>query len=165
MKAPQLQGARRTFMEISRKNLDSNFEQWRDWHVIVIAKPTLNFSALDFYARVMHGVEIETIEAFATRVNEHFETLTLHPKAPISAIPERYFHFIEDTNLIVHLKDFWRNIKEFVEANRDQIHAKKILVDLHRGSDPVPDFFLTAFERAFQEYLTEGEVDEVVLLR
>jgi hypothetical protein len=113
----------------------------------------------------MHGVDTETIEEFATQANENFETRTLYPKAPVSAIPERYFYFIEHTNLIDYLNDFWRNIKEFVEANRTIIHARKILVDLHRDNDPVPDFFLTAAERAFAEYLAEDEVDEIVIMR
>lgn len=152
-------------MKMSRKNMDSNFEQWRDWHVIVIARPLYGMSALDFYGRVMHGVDTETIEEFAKQVNENFETRTLYPKAPVSAIPERYLYFIEHTNLIDYLNDFWRNIKEFVEANRTMIHARKILVDLHRDSDPVPDFFLTAAERAFAEYLAEDEVEEIVLMR
>ena len=151
-------------MKISRKNLDGNFEQWRDWHGIVISKPLYGMSALDFYARVLHGADTETIEGFAALVNETDKTQTLYPKAPVSSIPERYFQFMDQTNLIVHLNDFWRNMKEFVDLNRATIHAKKILVDIHRDGSPVPDFFLTAVERSLAEYLAEGEVDEIVLL-
>jgi hypothetical protein len=163
--SPNLTEAGRTDMKIARKDPDSNFEQWHDWHVLVIAKPLYGMSALDFYGRVMHGVDTETIEQFAKQVNDNFETRTLYPRAPVSAIPERYMYFIDHTNFIVWLDDFWRNIKEFAEANRTTIHAGKILVDLHRDSDPVPDFFLTAAERAFAEYLAEDEVDEIVIMR
>ena len=152
-------------MKISRKNLDGNFEQWREWHVIVISKYLQGMSALDFYARVLHGADTETIEGFATLVNETDKTQTLYPKVPVSSIPERYFQFMDQTNLIVHLNDFWRNMKEFAELNRATIHAKKILVDIHRDGSPVPDFFLTAVERSLAEYMAEGEVDEIVLMR
>jgi hypothetical protein len=160
-----LKEAGRTGMKISRRDLDYNFEQWRDWHVIVIAKPLYGMSALDFYGRVLHGADTETIEQFAKQVNENSETRTLYPKAPISAVPENYFYFVEHTNLMNYINDFWRHIKEFVELNRTMIHARKILVDLHRDSDPVPDFFLTAAERAFAEYLAENEADEIVIMR
>jgi hypothetical protein len=152
-------------MKISRQNLDFDLEKWRDWHVIVIAKPLYGKSALDYYGRFMHGVDNEILKEFATQVNENFETRTLYPKAPVSVIPERYMYFLESTDLKTWLKDFWRNMKEFVELNRTTIHARKILVDLHRDSAPVPDFFLVAVERSFAEYFAEDEVDEIVLMR
>jgi hypothetical protein len=143
--------------------MDGNFEQWRDWHKIVLAKAEYGYAALDFYGRVMHGMENQDLRDFANLVNEKFATLTLYPKAPISAVPMRYMEFLDETPLIKWLKDFWRNMKEFSELNKDSIHAKKILVDLHRGCDPVPDFFLTAVERSFAEYFADGDVDEIVL--
>jgi hypothetical protein len=151
-------------MKMSRQNLDFDAEKWRDWHVVVIAKPQYQASALDYYGRFIHGVDTETLHDFAKQVNENFETRTLHPKAPVSAIPERYMQFLESTDLKTWLKDFWRNMKEFVDLNRSSIHAKKILVDLHRDSSLVPDFFLVAVERSFAEYFAEGEVDEIVIM-
>jgi len=153
----------RTDMKMSRKDMDGNFEQWRDWHVIVIAKAQFGYAALDFYGRVMHGVDNNILEEFATQVNENFETRTLYPKAPISAIPMRYFQFMEETKLVDWLKDFWRNMKEFADLNKSTIHARKILVDLHRGCDAVPDFFLVAVERSLAEYFSDDEVDEIVI--
>jgi hypothetical protein len=150
-------------MKMSRKDMDGNFEQWRDWHVIVLAKAQFEYAALDFYGRVMHGVDNKILTDFAQQVNEAFETRTLYPTAPISAIPLRYMEFMEQAKLIDWLKDFWRNMKEFVDLNRSAIHARKILVDLHRGCDPVPDFFLTAVEKSFAEYFADDEIDEVVI--
>jgi|GEM_PF-711087 len=151
-------------MKMSRQKIDGNFEQWRDWHKIVLAKAEQGYAAMDFYGRVMHGVDNPTLREFANQVNEKFATLTIYPKAPISSIPLRYMEFMEESSLTKWLNDFWRNMKEFVELNRTQIHARKILVDLHRGCDPVPDFFLTAVEKSFTEYFQEDEVDEIVLL-
>jgi hypothetical protein len=158
--------AGRQKMKLSRRDLDfSNVEQWRDWHVITLSKSQYGKSALDFYARVLHGVDTQTIEAFGKEIGESDETRTLYPKAPVSAIPERYLWFVEQTNLTIHLPDFWRNMKEFVEMNRSTIHARKILVDLHRDGSLVPDFFLTAVERSFAEHFKEDEIDEIVIMK
>jgi hypothetical protein len=152
-------------MKISRKNMDSDFEQWRSWHVLTFAKPLYGLSALDFYARIMHGIATEDVDAFAGRVNREGMTGSLFPKAPVSAVPYHYLAYAEDHDLVKQLDDFTRYIKEFVEANRAGIHAKKILVDFHQDADPVPDFFLTTAEKAFNQYLGENEVDEIVLFR
>jgi hypothetical protein len=150
-------------MAITRKEQDNNFEQWRDWHVLTMAKPCM--AALELYARGMHGIDIEAVQEFADKVNRNDDVETLYPTAPVTAIPFRYFTYIEEFELPIYLEDFKRHIKEFIELNRTKIHARKILVDFHRDSDNVPDFHLTTTERAFREYLTENEVDEVVVLR
>jgi hypothetical protein len=150
-------------MKISRKEQDYDFEQWRAWHVLTIAKDGL--SALDIYGRGMHGVDTEIIQRFADQINQDDKAGSLYPKAPVSAIPWRYFGYIEEYDLPTHLDDFRRHIKEFIELNRTKIHAKRILIDFHRDSDPVPDFFLTATERVLKEYAAGNEIDEIVLLK
>jgi hypothetical protein len=150
-------------MKISRKEGDSDFEQWRDWHVLTISK--VGLSALDIYARGMHGVDTETINKFAAQIDRNDEVGSLYPKAPVSAIPWRYFGFIEEFDFPNHMDDFGRHIKEFIELNRTKINARRILVDFHRDSDPVPDVFLKAAEEVFKEYAAENEIDEIVLLK
>ena len=150
-------------MKISRKEQDSDFEQWRDWHILTISKEGL--SALDIYARGMHGVDTEIIHRFAEQINQDDEVGSLYPKAPVSAIPWRYFTFIEEFDFPNHMDDFRRHIKEFIEMNRTKIHARRILVDFHRDSDPVSDVFLIETERVFKEYAAENEIDEIVLLK
>ena len=150
-------------MKIYRKEQDSDFEQWRAWHVLTISK--IGLSALDLYARGMHGVDTEIINKFAAQINRDNAAGTLYPKAPVSAIPWRYFDYLEEYDLLNHLDAFERNLKEFIDLNRDKIHARRILVDFHRDSDPVSNFFLTAAERVLKEYVTGNEIDEIALMK
>ena len=151
-------------MKITTKSIDSDFEQWRGWHIIVIAKALLGHSALDFYARFMHGIDAETINKFADQVNVEDKTATLCPAAPVSAVPVRYFMYTEIVDIPNYVDDFKKNIIEFIELNRTAIKARKILVDLHRDSDPVSYLYLRAAEQTFQEYAADAEIDEIVLL-
>ncbi len=151
-------------MKITTKNIDSDFEQWRGWHIIVIAKALIGHSALDFYARFMHGIDTETIHKFADQVNDQDKTATLYPAAPVSAVPVRYFMYTEIVDIPDYVDDFKKNIREFIEQNRATIKARKILIDLHRDSDPVSYLYLRAAEQTFKEYAVDGEIDEVVLM-
>jgi len=150
-------------MKIYRKEQDNDFEQWRDWHVLTIAKARL--AALELYARGMHGVDLETIKSFSEQINQNDEVGTLYPKAPVSAIPFRHISYTEEYDMANYLDDFRRHIKDFIEINRTKIHARRILVDFHRDAGPVSDFPLTAAERAFKDLLTENEVDEIALMK
>jgi hypothetical protein len=151
-------------MKICRKDPDNNFEQWRDRHVLTIAKA--GGSALDVYAWGVHGVDVETIEKFADQINGKYQVDCLYPKAPVSALPFRYFHFVEENDFVLyHLEDFNRHMQEFIELNRTRVQARKILVDLHRDSDPVWDCYLTAAERAFKNFANENDFDEIVLMK
>ena len=153
----------RAGMKIYRKEQDSNFEQWRDWHVLTISKG--GWAALDLYGRGMHGIDTEIVQGFAARINRDDAVGTLYPEAPVSAIPWRYFDYIEEYDLPNHLDAFRGHIKQFLDLNRTKIHARRILVDFHRDSDPVSEFFLTATERALKEYAAGDEIDEIVLLK
>ena len=144
--------------------MDSDFEQWRGWHVVVIAKPLLGHSALDFYARFMHGVDTETIHRISDQANDQDRIATLYPAAPVSIVPMRYFTYTEIVDIPNYVDDFKKNIKEFIELNKSTIKARKILVDLHRDSDPVSYLYLRGVEQIFKECAAGDDIDEVVLL-
>lgn len=150
-------------MKMSRRNPDAYFIQWRDWHVLTMAKA--RGAALELYARGVHSLDIEIVDKFSEQVIESDKTGTLYPKAPVSAIPFRYFNYTEEFDIPNYLDDFRDHIKQFLEINRNQIHARKLLVDFHRDSDPVSDFYLTAAERAFTELVDENEFDEIALMK
>jgi hypothetical protein len=157
-------GSGRKKMKMYRIDPDCDFAKWRDWHVLTIAKAS--GSALEIYAWGVYGVDTETIKKFADRINEKYETDSLYPKAPVSALPFRYFHFVEEDDFFrYYADDFRKHFQQFLEINRTKVKARKILVDLHRDSDPVWDCFLTATEKAVNEFVADDEIDEVALMK
>lgn len=149
-------------MKIYRTDPDGNFDKWRDWHVITIAKA--RNSALGVYAWGLYRVDVGAIENFSAEVNDGYTAKSLYPKAPVSSVPLRYFSIMQG-DFPRYIDDFRRHIKEIIEINRTRVRAKKILVDLHRDSDLVWDCYLTEAEKAFKDFLAEDEVDEVALMK
>lgn len=121
------------------------------------------FSVLDIHGRRQRGLPIEVIREFADRVNERDESGTLHPRAPISAVPRRYFRDQADSVDPLVLKDFRRHIAEFIETNRETVQAARILVDFHVGGESVPAHYISATEEVFRANGEGGPIDEVVI--
>lgn len=76
-------------MRITRENQDTTRERWVGWHILTVAEA--GFSMLDIYGRLQYGLDIEIISRFAGQVNKRDEAGSLHPTAPISALPKRFF--------------------------------------------------------------------------
>lgn len=151
-------------MEIERvkqKEL-GNAEKWNGWHILTVGEA--GFSMLDIYARHGHGLDTGTIHQFADQVNRRDESGSLHPNAPVSALPRRFFRDIAENDIHNHLDEFKRHVREFIEANRKVIHARKILVDFHVSPAPVPDAYLSAAEQLFRKYADDDEIDNVMIL-
>jgi len=142
---------------------DNNFDKWRDWHVITVAK--IDNSALEVYAWGLYRVDVETIRKFSDGINESYTAKSLYPEAPVSAVPMRYFYIQREAYFVQYIDDFRRHMKELIEINRTQIHAKKILIDFHKNADHVAECYLAAAENAMKEFLAEDEVDEVALMK
>lgn len=147
-------------MEISYREQDAT-HRWKGWHVLTVGEA--GFSMLDIYGRHQHGLAIEAIRAFADRINECDEPGSLHPQAPISAIPRRFFREQANSTDSSVLNDFKRHISEFIESNRKTIHAPRILVDFHVSSAPVPSHYIEATEEAFRLGGQDGGIEEVVI--
>lgn len=148
-------------MKISRKKQDLDSDKWDDWHILTVGEA--GFSMLDTYGRHKHGVNIDVIQSFADQINERNESGSLHPKAPISAIPRRFFRDISESEIPNHIEDFKRHINEFIDANRNEIRAKKILIDFHVSQEPVSKLYLDATEVVFRERENDNEIYEIVL--
>lgn len=147
-------------MKITREQQDTTAERWADWHILTVAEA--GFSMLDIYGRRQHKLDIEVIQRFADRINNHDEAGSLHPLAPISAVPRRFFREqenLDDTSVVNDLK---RHITDFLVANRDTIHAEKILVDFHVSPAAVPLRYLDVAEQVLRLH-GQGSIQEVVI--
>lgn len=136
-------------------------DRFMDWHKLVVAEA--GFSVLDQYARLIHGLEIQLIQDFADQVNQRNEPGSLFPRAPISALPRRYLRSVQNTDIPVHIDEFCSDLKQFLTAIYTTIHAKKILVNLHVSSAPVPSEYITAVEKVFRSGGEKAGIDELLV--
>ena len=147
-------------MKLTREQQDTTASRWAGWHILTVAEA--GFSMLDIYGRHQHRLDIGVIRQFADHVNENDEAGSLHPLAPISAVPRRFFReqkYSTDPMLVSELK---RHITEFLVANSNTIRAHRILVDFHVSPSPVPLRFVDAAEEVFQS-LGQESIQEVVI--
>ena len=148
-------------MNITRQKQAADDPRFQSWHKLVVAEA--GFSMLDIYGRHKHGLDIEVIREFADGINRRNEPGSLHPKAPVSALPRRYFREIEDSDIPNHIEEFRRDFTEFIAANRQTIQAKQVLIDLHVSPRPVAAQYLLAIEEILENQKDEAGIDEVVL--
>jgi hypothetical protein len=148
-------------MKITCQQQDTTAQKWVDWHILTVAEA--GFSMLDIYGRLNRGLDIDVIRNFADRINKGDESGTLHPRAPISAVPCRFFRDQSDSIDPSVLSDFKRHITEFIEANRRTILASRILVDFHVSPAPVPPRYIEATEEVFRLAGQYTPVAEVVI--
>jgi hypothetical protein len=154
------QALRGAFMKIRYLKQDSSQGNWDGWHLLTVAES--GFSVLDHFAREL-ALDGATIHQFADRINATNESGSLHPRAPISAIPCRYLRELAEPENESMMNEFKHHIAEFIEANSKTIHASRILVDLHVSSDPVPAHFVEATTDVFSNF-NPGEVLEEVVI-
>jgi len=148
-------------MKLNREQHEySAASRWIGWHILTVAEA--GFSMLDIYGRRHHGLDIELIRKFADQVNEKDEAGSLHPLAPISAVPNQFFR---DQGGIVApeiVNDLKRHIREFLVANQTAIHARRILIDFHVSPAAVPLRYVDAAEEVVRAH-GEGSIDEVII--
>lgn len=148
-------------MKITRQKQAADDPRFQEWHKLVVAEA--GFSMLDIYGRHKHGLDIDVIREFADSVNRRNEAGSLHPKAPISALPRRYFREIENADISSHIEEFKKDFSEFVAANRQTIKAKKVVIDLHVSPLPVAAQYLSAIEEILEGQRDATEIEEVVI--
>ncbi len=147
-------------MKLTRDQQDVTANRWAGWHILTVAEA--GFSMLDIYGRNQHGLDIEVIRQFADRVNERDEVGSLHPYAPISAVPRRFFREQENSSDPAVVDDLKRHIREFLVANQNTIHAQRILIDFHVSPALVPSRYVDAVEEVFRLY-GQDSIQEVVI--
>ena len=109
-------------------------------HYLIVAE--VGFSMLNIYGEQHPGLTRERIKKFADELNRRNEAGSLHPAAPISAIPRHYLRDCDAAPEPETLADFKREIQGFLAANEQSIHASKLVVDLHVSPQPVPLAYL-----------------------
>jgi hypothetical protein len=147
-------------MKLKLEPQDTASNRWSDWHILTVAES--GFSMLDIYGRNQHGLEIEVIRQFADRVNARDEAGSLHPRAPISAVPKRFFREQADSNDPAVMSDFRRHILEFLSANQTTIHAQRVLIDFHVSPASVPTRYVDATEEVVRLH-GRHPIQEVVI--
>ena len=148
-------------MRITREKPNPRPELRQNWHVLTVGES--GFSMLDIYARMQRGLEIEVIREFVMQVNKKDESGTLHPAAPVSAIPNRFFRDLVSSVDPTVLGDFKRHVAEFLESNRHTIRAENILVDFRVSAAPVPLQYIEATEEVFRREGHESPVKQLII--
>jgi hypothetical protein len=124
-----------------------------EYHVLTYAED--GYSPLDIHARRL-GVNREEVRAFADAVNAHSEVRSLHPSAPISAVPRC---LVRERHNVAELAAC---ISRFLRTNRERIHAKRLVFDFRTPS--VPRFTVESLYLAME---TEGDcgLNEILILQ
>lgn len=123
-----------------------------EYHVLTYAED--GFSPLDTHARRL-GVDLEKVRAFVDAVNAHSEVGSLHPYAPISAVPQCLVRERQD---VAELAGY---IGSFLRTNRETLHAQRLVFDFRTPS--VPAFTVQSLNLAIK---TEGGcgLNEILIL-
>ena len=112
-------------------------------HILTVAEA--GFSMLDQYGRHGCGLSVEEIRKFADRVNRTGESGSLHPRAPVSAVPRAYLRGEQPPG------DIARHIEKFLAANSAVIRAARLVIDLRVGPAPVPAEAIAACRRSLDQ--------------
>lgn len=123
-----------------------------EYHVLTYAEN--GFSPLDIHASRL-GLDPEKVRAFAEAVNAHSEVRSLHPYAPISAVPQCLVRESQDAAALTAC------IRSFFRTNRETLHAQRLVFDFRTPF--VPEFTVEALTLAI-EYEGNCGLDEILIL-
>lgn len=137
-------------LHISRSKADAQ-SITPECHVLTYAEA--GFSPLDTHARRL-GISSSLVQTFAKSVNERSEVGSMHPVAPISAVPRYLVRESSDGYALAV------SIGEFLKANRDAIKARRLIFDFRMPS--VPNFAIQALKMAIDIDHDSG-LDEVLV--
>jgi hypothetical protein len=130
------------------------------FHVLTVAES--GFSMLDIYSR-KYKISKALLSRFTDKVNSKMEAGSLHPLAPISALPRQFFRL--EPRLQPPLDEIRREIDSFIEANRTRIMASDILVDFHVSSEAVPDEVIVLVVATFSKSTDADAIQNLVVRR
>jgi hypothetical protein len=125
-----------------------------DYHLLSVAETGFNRIELIKYGENC-GVNQEKMKKFLSQVNTNDESGSLHPVAPISAIPKKYF-WDEDEDA----QALTSQVEDFLRANQTTIKATKLLLDFGFSMRP---FVIDACKLALENQDTDN-IDEVVIV-
>ena len=113
--------------------------------------------------QTFHGLDATIVQQFAADVNWRDEVGSLHPRAPISAIPKRRFRDPDLTDPEQSSIGLRADLHSFLAANRATIHALRLLVDFRVCADVIPAGYIEAAEEVFRADGQGAGFTEVVL--
>lgn len=148
-------------MKIRRISGMSDPKHWAGWHVLTVAEA--GFSMLDVYGRGRYGLTSVAITRFAESVNTSNGAGSLHPHAPISAVPQKFFRDFSEVKSGTVMNEFTHHVTDFIRANETRIRASRVLVEFHVSTDGVPEHYLDAAEEVFKCCPETSVLLEVVL--
>jgi hypothetical protein len=148
---PRLPQTGGSALGIARTTQDAIWPRRKEFHVLTYAEGGL--APLSLYARA-YGIDGTTLGDFADDVNRLGEPGSLHPRAPVSAVPRARVRAAEDP---IALRD---QIIAFLHANEATIHASRLLLDFRTPA--VAPFVVTAIELALAA--AAPLLDEVVIV-
>lgn len=121
------------------------------YHVLTFAET--GFAMLNGYGEEF-GLDRNEIDKFSEQVNSRNESGSLHPTAPISAVPRHYIRDNDNSDTLAE------QIEDFLKANQRDIKARKLLFDFRAGVAP---FVVDACRKALEGRFTNG-VEEVIII-
>jgi hypothetical protein len=133
-------------------DIDIRDEIVGEYHVLTYAEN--GFSPLDNHAS-RFGLDLEKVRAFAEAVNAHSDVRSLHPYAPITAVPQGLVRDSQDVDALTAC------IRSFFHINRETLHAQRLVFDFRTPF--VPEFAVEALTQAIKD---EGDcgLDEILIL-
>ena len=121
------------------------------FHILTYAEG--GFSPLDIHARRL-GIDRELVKSFVSEVNDRSSVGSLHPQAPVSAVPRELVRDRQDIDALA------ASIGEFLHVNRKTIKARRLAFDFRTPS--VPDFTVAALNAAMRAH--GSGLEEVLIL-
>jgi O-acetyl-ADP-ribose deacetylase (regulator of RNase III) len=138
-------------LRVSRAKESEVRDKLDRFHVLTYAED--GFSPLDIHARRL-GLDRELVKSFASAVNERSSVGSLHPQAPISAVPQELVRDRQNIDALV------ASIGEFLRVNRETIKARRLAFDFRTPS--VPEFTVAALNSAIRTQ--ESGLEEILIL-
>jgi hypothetical protein len=136
---------------LSGEIIQASPAEFNVYHVLTYAEE--GFAPLNIHGEP-RGLTRELLVRFADEVNRKRESGSLHPQAPISAVPRVYIRDLTDSAaLSVQIIDFLR-------ANAQTIHSKRMLFDFR--TPHLAPYVITAIELAMRSSEADG-VEEVIV--
>ena len=134
-------------IEINQSN--EPFEKQDNWHILTVAES--GFSMLSGYASE-YCIEELALRNFEECVNSTNKSGSLYPKAPISAVPRKYFRELSGSTDPSVLEEFSNHISEFLSANSRTIKTENLVIDFRVSPSPVPEQFITTTVEVLQAH-------------
>lgn len=136
-------------MKISFNDSDQPFKAQDGWHILTVADP--GFSALTIYGEE-YGLDRMAIDEFIDKVNHTNQTGSLHPKAPLSAIPCKYVRELSNSSDQHVFDEFISHINEFLSSNSKVIKSENLAIDLRVSPSPISQQYIDATVEALRAY-------------